>query len=60
MGEVGGDFDLAQEPLRTDCRREFWPQNFHRHLTVVFQVLGELDRGHPARTQLFLNGVAVG
>jgi hypothetical protein len=27
---------------------------------VVFQVLGEIDRGHAARAQFFLNGVAVG
>ncbi len=30
------------------------------HLTVELQVLGKVDRGHPASTDLFLDGIAVG
>ncbi len=31
-----------------------------RHLAVVFQVLGEVDRRHPTATQFTVDGVAVG
>ncbi len=60
MLEIGGGLDLLEEPLRAEYGGEFGPQHFHRHLAVVFQVFGEIDRGHAARTEFFLDGVAVG
>ncbi len=58
--EIGGRLYFLDEPLGTQDRREFRPQHFHRHLAVVFQVFGEIDRSHAARTQLFSDGIAVG
>ena len=39
---------------------EFGTQHLHRDLTVVLQVLGEIDRCHAAATEFPLDGVAVG
>ena len=36
------------------------PSPLHRHLPVVLQILGEVDRGHSAAANLPLDGVAVG
>ncbi len=35
------------------------PQNLHRDLAIVLQVLGEADRGHTPSADLFLDCVAV-
>ena len=59
MLEPGGDLDLAMEPLGAQRGGEFLAQHLQRDLAVVLQVLGEIDRGHPARTQLPLDRVAV-
>ena len=60
MLEMGCGLDLSQEPFRTDYRREFGAQHFCGDLAVVTEVLGEVDDGHPARSQLPLDVVAVG
>ena len=60
MREPCRDLDLADKPLGAERRGEFRPQDFHRHLAMVLQILGKVDRGHPARADLFLDGVAVG
>ncbi len=60
MVEVGGDLDLAEKPLGSQCCSEFGAENFDRHLAVVFEIVGEVDRRHAASTDLFLDGVAVG
>ena len=60
MLQVSGDLDLLEEPLGAQHGGEFGPQHLHRHLAVVFQVFGKVDRGHAARAKLFLDGVAVG
>jgi hypothetical protein len=56
--QVGGDGDLAQEPLGR--RRQLRAHHLERHLAVVLQVLGEIHGGHPARAELPLDRVAVG
>ena len=58
MREVGRGFDLGQETLGTDHGSEFRLQNFERHLAVVLQVVGQVDRGHAALTEFALDGVA--
>ena len=60
MVEACGYLDLTKEALTTDCRGEFGPHHFHRHLAVVFEVFREVDGSHTARTDLPLDGVAVG
>ena len=59
MGEPGSGFDLTQEPLRSQCCGELRPQDFERHLAVVFQIFGEVDRGHAAGADFTLDGVTV-
>ncbi len=36
------------------------PEDFHRHLAVVLQILGQVDRRHPTATEFALDGVAAG
>ena len=60
MLEVGGGLDLGQEPLGADDRGQLGAQHLDRHLAVVLEVLGEVDRGHAAGAQLPLDAVAVG
>ncbi|MCZ6917880.1 MAG: hypothetical protein O7I93_13975 [Gemmatimonadetes bacterium] len=60
MLEIRGDLDLVQERLGTDDGSEFRTQHLHRHLPAVFEILGEVDRGHATGAQLALDGVAVG
>ena len=60
MGEPGGGFDLPEESFRPQCGGQFRPQHLDRHLAVVFDVLGEVHRGHAAGTNLPLDDVAVG
>ena len=58
--EARSDVDLAQEALATQYGPEFRPQQLKRHLAAVLEVLSEIDRGHAARADLFLDGIAVG
>ena len=51
--------DLARKPVRTEGGRQLRPQDLHRNLSVVLQILRQIDRCHPARTHLTLNGIAV-
>ena len=60
MVELGGDLDFAEEPLGADDGGEFRAQDFDRDVTVVLKVPGEIDDGHTARTEFFLNSIAVG
>ena len=57
--EARGGLDLGEEPLGADYGGQLRPQHLHRDLTVVLQVLGEVDRGHTALAQLALEAVAV-
>ena len=59
MLELGGEFDFALEPLRTNGRRQFRMQDLDRYLAIVPQVLGEEDRGHATATKLAFDAVLV-
>ncbi len=59
MLQVGGDLDLGQEPVAPDDGRELRMQDLDGHLAAVLQVLGEIDRGHAALTELALDAVTV-
>ncbi len=54
------DLDLTEEAIWPKGRSKLGSQDLHRHLAVVLQILGEVDRGHAARAKLFLDGIAVG
>ena len=58
--EVRGGLDLREEPLGADRSGQLRPQHLHRDLAVVLQVLGEVDRRHPAPAHLPLDAIAVG
>ena len=52
MLEVGRDLDLVEEPLTTQHRGELRPEHFDGDVAVVLQVVGQVDRGHPAPAKL--------
>ncbi len=58
MLKVRGRLDLGQEALRPDDGRELGLQDFQRDLTLVAEVLGQVDRGHAALAELALDAVA--
>ena len=60
MLEVGGGGDFLDEPLGAEHGGEFRPQHLDRDLALVLEILGEVDRGHTARTDFPLDGVPVG
>ena len=60
MLELGGGLDLVDEPLGAEHGGELGLEHLDRDLSVVPQVLGEVDRRHAARAELALDAVAVG
>src|SRR3970282_1333180 len=47
------------KPLGCKHRRQLGLEDLERHLAVVLQVLGEVDRGHAALAKLAFNTVAI-
>src|SRR2546428_14123420 len=60
MLQIGRDLDLGEEPLGAEHRGQLGLEDLDRDLAVVFQVLREIPRGHPASPELALDAVAVG
>ena len=60
MLEVGGDLDFLEEPLGTEDSSQLGSEDLHRHLAMMLQILGEVDRRHATRPELALDPVAVG
>jgi hypothetical protein len=60
MGEAGRDLDLTGKALRTHRGGQLRAQYLHRHSAMMFEVLGEIHRGHAALSQLPLDAIAVG
>ena len=60
MLQIGGNLYLFEEPLGAEDGSQLGPQNFHRHLAVVLEVCGEINRGHTASAEFLLDSVAVG
>jgi hypothetical protein len=59
MGEVRRDLDLAQKPLGPDGSGQVGPEDLHRHLAVMLQVLCQVHDSHSTTADLMFNGVAV-
>ncbi len=57
--QLGGQLDLALEPLTADGGGQVGIEDLDRHLAVVPDVAGEVDRGHPPLAELSLEQVAV-
>ncbi len=60
MLEIGGYFDLLDEPLGADHRGEFGAQHLDGDLALVLQVLGEIHGRHAAFAEVAFDLVAVG
>jgi hypothetical protein len=59
VSESRGYFDLAKEALGAEACRHLGSEHFHRDLAPVFEIVREVDRGHPAGPNLVLEAVAV-
>ena len=57
--QVGGRRDFLNESLCPEDGGEFGAQHLHRHLAMVFQVLGEVNRGHATRAEFTLDGIGI-
>ena len=60
MVEPRGDPDFGQEALRAEHGAELGAKDLDGDLSIVLEIVGEIDRGHAALTQLPLDAVAVG
>jgi hypothetical protein len=54
------DFDLLKKALFAKCGGQLGAEDLHCDLAVMFEVLGKVDRGHPARSDFSLDAVATG
>ena len=59
MRQAGGCLDLLQEPLGAQHGREFRLQDLKRHLSLVPEIFGEIDRRYAAFAEVTLDPVAV-
>ena len=60
MVELGGDGDLAEEPLGAERVGEFGVEDLDRDRAIVLEIVREVDGGHAALPELALDAVAVG
>ena len=60
MLQAGGDADLAMEPLGAQAGNQLRAEHLQRDPAAVLQVLGEVDRSHPAPADLALDPVTLG
>jgi hypothetical protein len=60
MLQLGGGFDLPEEPPDSDAHRELVMHDLDRDLAIVAHVLGEIHVGHAAGADLPLEDIAVG
>ena len=58
--EPGREADFPEEPLWAERSAELGMKHLERHRAVVLQVAGEENGGHPAASELTLDGVAAG
>jgi hypothetical protein len=60
MLQPGGGPDLQEESLRSQRGGELGAQDLEGDRPIVPEVVGEVDRGHPAASELTLDAVAIG
>jgi hypothetical protein len=56
--EPRGNADLSKESLGLVRLGAAGKQHFHGDLAAVLEILRQIDRGHPAATDLFLDAVS--
>ena len=59
MLQSGDEMDLPLEPLRAEAPGELRVEDLEGNRTVVLQVAGEEDRGHPPAPELPLEHIAI-
>ena len=59
MLQACGEHDLALKPLGAEHRRDLGMEQLERDRAVMLQVVGEIDRRHPAAPQLPVEAVPV-
>jgi hypothetical protein len=52
--------DLTKEPLGAKGGGELGPERFQGNGAVVLEIMGQLDRGHPAPSELAVHAVTLG
>ena len=57
MLQLGDDVDLAREPIGPHRGGELRAEDLESDLAAVLEVMGEIDRGHPAHADLALDAV---
>jgi hypothetical protein len=60
MLQVRGDANLAEKPLAAEHRGQLRIENLQGDAALVPDVAGEVDRGHPAASDLALDRVTAG
>jgi hypothetical protein len=58
VAESGGEPDLLKKPLGADEIAELGPEDLDGDPAIVLEILGEVDRGHPALPELALDPIA--
>ena len=59
VGQVGDGLDLQEEALGAQGPGHARIHHLHRHQPMVLQILGQVDRCHPALAQLPIDTIAV-
>ena len=58
MLQRGGGGDLGEKPVSAEDRSELRAQNLERNLSLVPEILGEIDGGHAPGTELTFDAVS--
>ena len=58
--ELSSDFDFTQEAIGTQSRGQLWLQYFDGDIPIVFEVAGQVHRGHTTGAEFFFDLVFVG
>ena len=58
MLQIRRGVDLGEEPLGADGGGEIGLEHLERHVAVVAEIPGQIDRGHAALTELALDAIA--
>ena len=56
--KLSRDLYFAEKPVWAERGSQVGTEDLDGHLALMLQVLGEVDGGHPARTEFPLDGVA--
>ncbi len=60
MIQAGGQLDLSKKALAAERFREIGTQDFDRDFPAVLVVVGQVDRGHTARSELAVESILMG